>query len=114
MKTFAFISEQHNTFGMPSGWGNGYVVVTSGHPAYGLDYDSDLLDSIIVHGGITWAKGENPRIGGSFEWITEQPDTDDIWVIGFDTMHFNSDSSMTKEWVIQETFRLKEQIYNIK
>lgn len=41
------------------GWGNGYVAIPEGHPAYGLDYDNDIFNSISIHGGLTYAETAN-------------------------------------------------------
>lgn len=49
---------------------NGYVAVPKHHRAYGLDYTHELLDSIDVHGSLTFARG-----------------TGDYWAFGFDTAH---------------------------
>lgn len=54
----------------------GYVRIPKGHPCYGADWDSDLLEDICVHGGITWCRKSAPG---------EKPDGG--WWIGFDCAH---------------------------
>lgn len=42
------------------------------------------------------------------EFLDKAMDDSD-WVIGFDTAHFYSDSSMDERWVMEETERLMKQ-----
>ena len=59
------------------GWGNGYVAVPPGHPAYKMDYDT-LMFPLKVHGGLTYADfGDGINVPKNW------------WVFGFDTSHFD-------------------------
>jgi hypothetical protein len=85
------------------GWGNGYVAIPPGHPAYKMDYDCLEFD-LKVHGGITYA---------DFGDGTNAPK--DWWVFGFDTSHFgDSLSSWPEDKVIEETKELFIQLLEIE
>ena len=92
----------------------GYVGVKEGSPLFGMDYSNDRLNSIDVHGGLTYAdryKGE-PK---------------DIWWFGFDCAHsgdyvpsmaqyggtFEDDIYWTVSAVETECTSLAEQIHAI-
>ena len=49
----------------------GYVNIPPGHPCFDSDYDHELLDSINVHGGVTYA----------------EPASTFYWRFGFDCAH---------------------------
>lgn len=55
----------------------GYVGVPPEHPAFGLDYTSDILSEIWIHGGLTFANGGNCYpVDGNYWWL------------GFDCAHY--------------------------
>lgn len=64
----------------------GYVAVPEGHPAYGLDYDAELLREINVHGGLTysWSGGKDAKYPGPGE---------NLWWFGFDCAHLGDQIS---------------------
>ena len=95
MKTEAFYFLRENKW-LPTqgGWGNGYVMIPPNHPLFEVNYTD--IEGIDVHGGLSF--GERYL---------------DFWVIGFDTLHFGDNQERwTKERVLQETLRLKDQIEN--
>lgn len=61
----------------------GYVRVPIGHAFHGMNYDvlNDYLDGVrsTVHGGITYARPQDPR--------TAQDDDEGCWWYGFDAAH---------------------------
>lgn len=79
------------------GWGNGYVGLPHWHPLFNIHYDE--IEDIYVHGGLTYSDYYD--------------DTKNLWVIGFDTNHYNS-LSYTYDRVLEETFYLQYQCLNIK
>jgi hypothetical protein len=100
-----FIKENTWLNSLPTGWGNGYVVIPQGHPMYGIDYDEIPVE---VHGGLTFASSVHDCIN----W----PEVKDMfeeggWVVGFDTAHFYDNKHTCPEsYVLAETLRLKEQL----
>ena len=90
-KSFAFIIKREPNSYMKTGWGNGYVAVPQGHPWFGKHYDSIQAD---VHGGLTYSNKGGKGFGPS--------DTTDMWVVGFDTAHFNDTISSWPEEKVQE------------
>lgn len=56
----------------------GYVGIPTEHPAFGLDYTSDILSEIWIHGGLTFANGGNGY-----------PVEGNYWWLGFDCAHFH-------------------------
>lgn len=90
-KPFAFIIKREPVLYMKTGWGNGYVAVPQGHPWFGLDYDDIEAD---VHGGLTYAseggQGFGPR------------DSKGMWVVGFDTAHYNDTIARWPEEKVQK------------
>lgn len=101
------------------GYANGYVAVSPDHPLHGLHYDKvyDVAD-ISVWGGLTfsekksecqWDEESIEMIdGGSFSDIS-----DDWWIFGFDTMHFNDSPEHDHKWCIAETRQLQLQLEKI-
>ena len=97
------------------GWGNGYVLLPSNHPLYGVDYDSIAVD---VHGGLTFSDNFNTRF---LEWIENREIDGDVtrenfekfdnyWMIGFDTGHSGDGlDTCPKSYVMNETNNLLEQ-----
>ena len=85
------------------GWGNGYVVVFKGHPAYGKHYDEIDVD---IHGGVTFSESSN-----DIDWPEITEEMRDGWVIGFDTAHYSDNMERwPKEEVKIETEYLKSQL----
>lgn len=66
----------------------GYVGVNKGHPAYGREYDDELLQGIYIHGGLSFAggcqKGEESR---AICHLPEPGEPDDVYWFGFDASH---------------------------
>lgn len=79
----------------------GYVGIPKTHPFYGLDYDSEELNDIIIHGGLTFSSR-----------VDKYPDH---WILGFDCAHFD-DKVYPKslDFVKQECNNLYRQLVNIK
>ena len=97
------------------GWGNGYVIIPKGHALYGKDYaeiDGELMANntspVEIHGGLTFsadAKSLDKEV-----WSEIDKD-EDGWVVGFDTAHYDDNSqNCSKEFVIEETDRLRQQL----
>tara|TARA_R110000796_G_scaffold3222_10_gene12402 strand:- start:9826 stop:10257 length:432 start_codon:yes stop_codon:yes gene_type:complete len=87
--------------GFESGWGNGYVKVSSNHSSYGEDYNHF---NVMIHGGLTFAEEISDDFFGSKGY----------W-IGFDTSHHGDDKEKwPKESVLKETKELLKQIYRLK
>lgn len=61
----------------------GYVGVPPGHPAYGEEWDSDVVDGLDVHGGISYAG----RCSGVICHVPQPGESDDVWWLGFDCCH---------------------------
>lgn len=71
----------------PMGGLCGYVGVGTGHPWFGVHYDS-VSPHPDVHGGLTYSDscsgpGEEPRICH----IVEPGEDDNVWWLGFDCIH---------------------------
>jgi len=91
---------------METGWGTGYVIIPKEHKLHGVHYDDIHVD---IHGGLTFASMVQKDMLNSFSQLTEE----DIggWMVGFDTAHYMDNKyTCPKEFVIQETNRLKEQL----
>ena len=87
--------------GFDSGWGNGYVKISSNHPSYGKHYDD--ID-VMVHGGVTYSE----EVEGDFHG------SEGYW-IGFDTSHSgDTKQRWTKGLVLRETKELLKQLYRLK
>lgn len=67
----------------------GYVGVPRTHKFYGHDYDSTPLESIHVHGSLTFASScqEGAPEGQGVCHIPEPGRDGDVWWLGFDTAH---------------------------
>ena len=72
----------------------GYVGIPPGHPASGLDYTSDILSEIWVHGGLTYASGGNGY-----------PVEGNYWWLGFDCAHYRDRPDME---AVFDSFELSE------
>ncbi len=67
----------------------------------------DDIDAI-VHGGLTFANQMNDAIRQNA--IGELPDTDEYWVIGFDTCHYgDNEHNCDLNYVLSEVELLKQQ-----
>jgi len=115
--------------GMDFGWGNGYVLLPKNHPLYGEDYDAVSVNTIDIHGGLTY--GCEFDSNHFIKWINSREIDGDVtmnnyqkfngyWMFGFDTSHLG-DSLLTcpKSYVMSQTINLLEQcisddIYNIQ
>lgn len=76
------------------GWGNGYVCLTRLHDWFKKDYD-DINEHVYIHGGLTFS---------------EYDEEEDLWVIGFDTNHYDdNDIVWHYNAVVAETKRLEKQ-----
>lgn len=133
---FYFLTEvQHLPPSVNHGTHNGYVAVPEGHPAYGRSYwemtfdDDDkpvkkdkiqeAIESINVHGGLTWAKGIAHLSRNNFQDITSREEWQEIvdrdrrkyWVFGFDTCHYQDNRiAQNEEYVRSETISLFNQL----
>jgi hypothetical protein len=93
------------------GWGNGYVCVPKGHPAYGESYDSlyEKFPDIEAHGGLTFADAAL-----ALDWPEIPASEKDSWIFGFDTAHWQDDlDRWPKEAVERETQRLAQQLESL-
>lgn len=75
----------------PSGALCGYVGVSKGHPAFGVDYDSVRIGEECpdVHGGLTFSAHCTPTDDPA-KHICHMPDEgedDNVWWLGFDCAH---------------------------
>jgi hypothetical protein len=114
MKVKGFLIENKQTY-FDGGFANGYVVIPEGHPLWGLHYTSEQIESLNVHGGITFSEKvdedmiNDPTFGAD---LTEK----DLgsWVIGFDTRHTGD---TIKKWpqvkVEKEVIKLLKQVENL-
>jgi len=97
-------------FGLDFGWGNGYIIISKGHPLYGKDCDEiyNLMPELDVHGGLTFSKFAN-----ELDWPELNKKDKNGWIIGFDTVHLEDNlENWPYERVIEETERLKKQLEN--
>lgn len=91
------------------GWGNGYVAIPPNHPLYHKS-DRFLKELVDVSGGLTFDGLAGILING-------KPDNvpNDYRVIGFDTMHYDSDAYTHDELFVRiETKRLRKQLEDYK
>lgn len=89
----------------------GYVGLSKTHPYYGMSYFKiEPRDKPLVHGGITYSRGENPDTG--------KPDG--YWWLGFDCVHVDDwvdymadlgwkKTSESHEWTVDD---VEEEIKN--
>lgn len=72
---------------MTSGHWCGYVGVPPSHPAHGKDYDNDLLDSVSIHGGLTYAdECDGDPVAGICH-VPKPGEPEHAWWFGFDCAH---------------------------
>jgi hypothetical protein len=98
------------------GWGNGYVLLPTNHPFYGVDYDDIRIN---VHGGLTY--GQKFDSSTFFELIKNLKYFGDLseenykrfdgyWMIGFDTSHARDNLiNCDFNYVVNEVASLLEQ-----
>ncbi len=67
----------------PMGAWCGYVGVPEQHPAFGKDYDDEVVDQIQVHGGLTYAAACH----GEICHVPQPGMPDNVWWLGFDCWH---------------------------
>ena len=93
-------------YGLASGWGNGYVAIPKGHPAYEKNYDKIVVE---IHGGLTFSEHSDNLNYPHLPKFDEK-----YWIVGFDTAHYgDTPKSWTRERVLEETERLKTQLSNM-
>ncbi len=103
------LAAHRGKIGMDLGWGNGYVLIPSGHHLHGVPYEDIIVD---VHGGLTYSALVTPKLIEVFELHL-----DDLgaWMVGFDTAHYKDTlERWPKEAVQAETERLRDQLINYK
>ena len=88
------------------GWGNGYVLISSDHPASGLDYDDEQVPYFECE--LTFAgqfSAEMLELCGMDKDIAK--DADKYWVFGFDTLHsWNNPTEHNEAWVSSKAVQL--------
>ena len=90
------------------GWGNGYVLIPKGHPAWGKHYDDIDVD---VHEGLTFAQDVTPKLMEHFSGLSDEDMG--MWCVGFDTAHYGDNiENWPKRMVEAETEYLKNQLMN--
>ena len=111
-KLYSFVKENtwlnwdNHIVNIKHGWGNGYVVIPKGHPAYNINYDEIFVD---VHGGLTFSNNVDSLNKEDFPELTNE--MTGCWVVGFDTAHFGDNlENWPKERVIDETNGLRLQL----
>jgi hypothetical protein len=87
MKIKGFIIENDLTL-YDGGFANGYVVIPKDHPLWGLEYTAEEIESLNVHGGITFSEKVDEDMINHVLWGKDLEDEDlGSWLIGFDTRH---------------------------
>lgn len=66
---------------------NGYVGIDKNHSKFFMNYDSESLKDIVVHGGLTYCDLSDTKIQLINEHLVRELNYDDIWWVGFDTLH---------------------------
>lgn len=84
------------------GWGNGYVVIPEGHPFHGKDYHQIPVE---VHGGLSFSKSVD-----DLDWNELRDEDKGGWVVGFNTAYRGDCFEWSKDAVLKETQRLKDQL----
>jgi len=97
--------EEESRYGQ-CGWGNGYVLISSDHPASGLGYDDEQVPyfecELTLAGQFSTEMLESCGIDKD---IAE--DADKYWVFGFDTMHvWNNRVTHDANWVASKAVQL--------
>lgn len=112
MKIKGFIIENDRTILRNGGFANGYVVIPEGHPLWGLDYNSEEIEGLNVHGGITFSQKADEKMINHILWGKDLEEEDlGSWVIGFDTRHTGDTLKFwTKKRCEQEVVKLMGQV----
>ena len=115
MKIKGFIIENDRTILRNGGFANGYVVIPEGHPLWGLDYNSEEIEGLNVHGGITFSQKADEKMVNHILWGKDLDEEDlGSWVIGFDTRHTGD---TLERWpqvkVEKEVVKLMKQVENL-
>lgn len=117
------------------GEANGYVAIPPTNKYYGLPFDSPEVESLSVHGGVTYAEfATNKKTSASGRFLVrpelvgkrntllvynelwfldEKPHEipDDWFIIGFDTCHWGDNkNNWDEDKVAQETLELAKQL----
>jgi hypothetical protein len=103
-----FVKKFELSYHHKKGWGNGYVIIPKDHPFYGKNYDEidNLMPDLDVHGGLTLSHPTD-----DLDWPELPKNSKGTWIVGFDTAHiYDTPEEWTKEAVIKETIKLKEQL----
>ena len=88
MKIKGFIIENDQSILSGGGFANGYVVIPKDHPLWGLEYTAEEIESLNVHGGITFSEKVDEDMINHILWGKDLEDEDlGGWLIGFDTRH---------------------------
>ena len=97
--------EEESRYGQ-CGWGNGYVLISSDHPACGLNSDDEqtpYFESELTFAG--QFSTEMLELCGIDKDIAK--DADKYWVFGFSTMHvWNNSVKNNENWVRSKTVQL--------
>jgi hypothetical protein len=114
MKIKGFLVENDQTW-FDGGFANGYVVIPQGHPLWGLDYTTELVEGLNVHGGITFSEKVDEDMVNHEKFGVDLTMEDlGSWVIGFDTRH---SGDTLKRWpqvkVEKEVIKLLKQVENL-
>lgn len=115
MKIKGFLVENNQTIMTGGGFANGYVVIPEGNPIWGLDYNSELIEGLSIHGGITFSEKVDEDML-NHETFGSDLTMEDLgsWVIGFDTRH---SGDTLEKWpqskVEREVVKLIKQVENL-
>lgn len=95
------------------GWGNGYLILSKGHPLWGVHYDViNESTHMNPHGSWTFSNYYKNMKKIENEIITDEPSfefNNDDWIIGFDTAHYNDNlDNWPKEMVFKHIRELAE------
>ena len=115
MKIKGFIIENDQSILRGCGFANGYVVIPKNHPLWGLHYTAEEIESLNVHGGITFSEKVDEDMINHILWGKDLEDGDlGSWIIGFDTCH---SGDTLKKWpqvkVEKEVIKLLKQVENL-
>lgn len=110
MKTIAFLITSPIFAYCASGEYNGYVAIPPEHPLYEKSYDTDEVDRLDVHGGVTFS-GYVKDLPSIDEYLDHEEPPHDWWVLGFDTCHFlDTPEYWNLDRCTEETRKLQKQL----